>query len=348
MTADIRQARTAFLRVGLLVPLLILAVACLVAASWMPDLPDPVATHWGEGGGPDGFGPAWTYLAILAGLGGGLVLVFAALGWFAHRLPASPTAPRLQWSPTARLLAATNLALAGMLSITVFASLAPQRGLVDATQAPDVSGGVILALVAMPVLGLAGWLLQPKIEASREASADDAAPLPLATGERAAWFGTAVMGKAGAAFLLVALVGMAGLSVALLAGGQSGGWTTALTTVVVAVLVISTSVFRVRISEQGLRVRSLVGFPTFTVPASEVRAARVTEVNPMAEFGGWGIRKGLDGRSGVVLRAGKALEVARTDGRVFVVTVDDAETAAAVLAAAAPGDHGSAPTQGDR
>jgi hypothetical protein len=41
-----------------------------------------------------------------------------------------------------------------------------------------------------------------------------------------------------------------------------------------------------------------------------------------------------------VLRAGDALEVTRSDGRVFVVTVDDAATAASVLAASVPSSEG--------
>lgn len=56
-------------------------------------------------------------------------------------------------------------------------------------------------------------------------------------------------------------------------------------------------------------------------------------VNPMGDFGGWGLRLSVDGRVGVVLRTGEALQITRRKGRPFVVTVDDAETAAAVLSA---------------
>lgn len=341
MTADIRRARTAFLLVGVFVPLLILVIACLVVASWIPDLPDPVATHWGEDEKPDGFGPAWSYLAILAGVGGGMVLAFAGLGWFAHKLPASASAPRLQWSPTARLLAATNLALAGMLTITAFVSAGGQRGLEDASEAPSVSMGVYVALLAMLVLGVIGWFLQPKVDASPVGAGEAAAPLVLAEGERAAWFGTSAMGKGGTIFLGVSLLFMTVVSVALLSAEQAGGWTTAILTVVVGVLVASTCVFRVQVSVAGLRVRSIVGFPAFRIPADDVRAARTIDVNPLAEFGGWGVRKAMDGRFGVVLRAGQAMEVTRHDGRIFVVTTDDAETAASALAAAARGTTSS-------
>ncbi|MBD3752872.1 MAG: hypothetical protein IE935_10685 [Micrococcales bacterium] len=45
------------------------------------------------------------------------------------------------------------------------------------------------------------------------------------------------------------------------------------------------------------------------------------------------MRFAIDGRRGVVLRRGEALEVTRRSGRVFVVTVDDASTASALLIA---------------
>ena len=63
----------------------------------------------------------------------------------------------------------------------------------------------------------------------------------------------------------------------------------------------------------------------------EVEEAVVVQVNPLREFGGWGIRTGVGGRIGVVMRGGEALEVVRTGGRRVVVTVDDAATGAALL-----------------
>ena len=53
----------------------------------------------------------------------------------------------------------------------------------------------------------------------------------------------------------------------------------------------------------------------------------------MGEFGGWGLRLSVEGRFGVVLRQGEAIEVTRANGRRFLVTVDDAATGAALLQA---------------
>jgi hypothetical protein len=78
-------------------------------------------------------------------------------------------------------------------------------------------------------------------------------------------------------------------------------------------------------------VRSSLGRPRIVVPLDEVVRAEVVEVSPVAEFGGWGYRVGRAGRVGIVLRSGQALQVERTGGRSLVVTVDDADTAAALL-----------------
>ena len=50
-----------------------------------------------------------------------------------------------------------------------------------------------------------------------------------------------------------------------------------------------------------------------------------------AEFGGFGWRIGLDGRTGIVLRTGPAIEVERRDKRPLVVTVDGADVGVATL-----------------
>jgi len=58
------------------------------------------------------------------------------------------------------------------------------------------------------------------------------------------------------------------------------------------------------------------------------------------EFGGWGVRTSVaTGATGVVLRSGEAIEIHRTGGRRFLVTVDDAATGAALLATLAERDR---------
>jgi hypothetical protein len=69
------------------------------------------------------------------------------------------------------------------------------------------------------------------------------------------------------------------------------------------------------------------------IPLGDIREVNAVQVSPTAEFGGWGWRMDGTGRSGIIMRAGSAVQVTRASGKKFVVTVDDADTAASVLAA---------------
>ena len=340
MTADVRRARLAFLWVGVIVPLAMIAVSAVVVAIWLPELPEPAAIHWSSNG-VDGLAPGWTHLAVLCGVGGGMIIAFSLLVWFAHRphRAGGADAARAQWSVTARFLGAVNLGLAGLMSVVALAAVGPQRGLTDAMDAPNVGGpAAIGGFGLLIVLTAVGWFLQPRIDARAADDAASAAPLPTSASERVMWIGSATISRGGKSVLGGLVLLVCALAVVVIAPGQAGVWPAAIlvaTAVFMAVAFIVTLVFRVRIGPSGILVRSLVGWPTIDIPAGEVAAVRAVTVNPFAEFGGWGLRYGLDGRYGVVLRAGEALEVTRTDGRRFVVTIDDAETAASVLATAA-------------
>ncbi|MGN7950042.1 DUF1648 domain-containing protein [Microbacterium sp. 22215] len=336
MTPEIRRARTAFWWVGVILPLALIALATIVVLAWLPDVPEPAAIHWGLDGA-DGFGPRWTPLALLIGLGGGTVLLFALIALFSHRLPqkgAAAPIPQPQWSATARLLGAVSFGTAGMLAMLAIASTAAQRGLTDAADAADITPWVPVLLLVMLGLAVAGWFLQPSVPVLPDSSGAAATPLPLAEHERAVWMKTVTVARTGQVVLGIGVFVVVAMSVLLLAQGIAAGWITAAVALVLVVLVSTSLTFRVRASAAGLRVRSVAGWPRIEIPPAEIASARAVQVDPFAEFGGWGYRFGMDGRRGIVLRKGDALEVTRTNGRVFVVTVDDAATAASVLAAA--------------
>lgn len=139
------------------------------------------------------------------------------------------------------------------------------------------------------------------------------------------------MSRVGVIVLALAVLFLIGTTVWVMLLGSPSWWISALVTVLVIALIAMTLVFRVRANASGLRVRSIVGWPQWSIPASEITDVQVVHVNPMGDFGGWGVRFAVDGRMGVVLRTGEALQVTRTTGRVFVITLDDAGTAASVL-----------------
>lgn len=332
MTDDARKSRTAFFWVGLIVPLAVFAVAAGVIASWWAELPDPIAIHWGTNG-VDGFASKAAFIPTTLGIGAAVIIFCAVLAILAPRLPASSSAvPVSPWSATARFMAAINLGLALMIGFLAVASAGIQRGLADAAAAPDITGAAFLGSALLVVGTVIGWFIQPKSPRSAAASASPVAATPLASGERAAWFATVTMTGAGLIVLAVAVASVVVMAaVFFLQGETAGGWTLLATSVGLVALVSTTVVFRIRISAEGLQVRSLIGWPNTRIPLTDITKVAVAQINPFAEFGGWGWRIGFDGRRGVVMRAGEALQVTQRDGRIFVVTVDGADRAAAVL-----------------
>jgi hypothetical protein len=101
--------------------------------------------------------------------------------------------------------------------------------------------------------------------------------------------------------------------------------------VVVILLLLTNFTWTVRVDARGVRVRSVIGVPWVSIPLDQITSADVIEVQALAQYGGWGIRWALNGRIGVIVRSGEALEVHRAKGLDLVVTVDDAGTAAALL-----------------
>ena len=139
------------------------------------------------------------------------------------------------------------------------------------------------------------------------------------------------MARTGVVVLLVALGLLVLMTVFWIARGADGWQVLVATTLLIAILTVTMLVFRVRIDRRGLLVRSLIGWPRTRIPLDDIDDVATATIDPLREFGGWGWRIAVDGRRGVVLRAGEALQVTRAKGRVFVVTVDGAAEAAAVL-----------------
>ena len=329
MTDLVRPAYRRFLLIGLGVPLVVAVVAVALQLWWLPSLPDPVAIHW-SGSGPDGFAPPWTYPVLTAALAIGLPLLFAGIARVAARAG--------EWGPNLRFLGAVSLGTSLGLTLALTWSVAMQRGLTDAADAPGVGIPLLAALGLGVVAGVIGWLAQPALSSRSSAPAPgQAGSIVLAAGERAVWLRTTTMSRGGMTALLAGVLALAAaVFVTALAGPDRRlPWILGSVLVVFLLAVLSTTVFRVRVDEEGLTVRSGLGVPRFTVPLDDVATAEAAHVQALAEFGGIGIRSVPGRRFGVVLRSGDALRVHRVDGREFVVTVDDATTGAALLTALA-------------
>ena len=306
--------------VAVIVPFAVTAVGVALQLAWLPDLPSTIATHWAFTGEPDGFGPAWSMPLLLGVVG---VFVAALFGAILARTvrPEGPTAIQ-------KLLAVTSLFVTTLLGIIVTASVAMQRNLEVGERSDLILPVFGIAVAAALGLAAAGWLLLPR--AVSGASVPREAPrVPVAPGEVVAWVGHARFST----WAIVALCASVALVTAIIAFviALRGAWPLIVVPLVLAVAVLGTVSWRVRVDHTGLTVRPPLGWPAYRVALADVAQASVTTVVPLGEFGGYGVRFGPGRRLGVVTRGGEALEVKRRDGRTVVVTVDDAGTAAGLL-----------------
>ncbi|PKI92174.1 hypothetical protein CW368_04915 [Actinomycetales bacterium SN12] len=320
---DLRRARRALVVVGLVIPAVLTAVTIGLIAVWMPDMPDPAATHWGAGG-VDGYGPPVTYLWLAAVVGLGLPLLLAT---------ATLTMAGRQWGATARFLGALALGLSGFSAVINAGSTWMQRGLTDAGDATNVLPVLIGGFCALLLFSAAGWVLQPDIAATPAPTLRSTRLPSISAGERVVWMGSASMAPAGVMIIGFTCIVLIGVGAVMLLQAPESAWIPLLVLVLVGLALAATASFRVRAGADGLKVRSALGFPRLNVPLDEITAVRAIECHPFAEFGGIGWRVGLDGRTGIVLRTGPALEVGRRGKGAVVITVDGAETAAATLQA---------------
>ena len=307
--------------VGVIVPALV-ALAGLVASLLALPAHD-IAVHWGVDGTADGFAPAWT----VAG-GMGTAALFAPLG-FGVLLAATR---RDGTSTSVRFLAAVSSWFATWLAVLGAWSILTQQQ--PDAEPPAIGLGLLVSFGAATVLGLAAWWLAPPVDTVMpETTAAD--PLPLRGSERAVWIARTRMPVAGVVAIALGILVALGASVVAVIATRGALAPLLAVPVVLLLMLALTARWTVRVDGTGLTVQGLLGWPVFRVPAAEIAQAGTVELRALDEFGGWGIRLGRGRRFGVITRSGEALEVRRRDGRAFVVTVDDAATAASLLEALA-------------
>jgi hypothetical protein len=282
-------------------------------------LPDPIATHWGLTGGPDGSSartPAWLVtVAVWA-------LTWAALIWRSRR-PGPRAGVRM---PELVFALAAGGLLAGLSVVTVVANL-------DAASWRDAGSlpiwAVLAALAAAFALGAAGAVL----ESGRPAPARPdrlTGPLPtvgLAPGQRAVWLGRA----SSRLLIVVTLPAAAGLAIAALIVGPPEGWILLFAAAVVGVAAALTATIDVTVAPTGVRVGfGPFGVPRKVIPLDRIERADAIDVEPRA-WGGWGYRTPRPGTSAVVLRRGPGVLLELAGNRRFVITVDGAPEAAGLI-----------------
>jgi hypothetical protein len=87
--------------------------------------------------------------------------------------------------------------------------------------------------------------------------------------------------------------------------------------------------FRYFVWQNGLEVRGLLR-QIEAVPASDVLHWEIVTCRPLADFGGWGIRKGRDGSRAFILNRGRCVRI-QTPARTLFLGLDRADELASAL-----------------
>ena len=313
-TSIIRSARLV-LGCGLPVALAVLGLAPYLVVRG--DLPSRLATHFNEGGVPDG---SMSHAALLISTG----LMFAA-GLVCTAVVAARRKPMSSF--TGLGVAALGGFLMGLGAGILAQTAITQRSIASWTDAsvswPGVVGSIILGLVGSAVAARAASLL-PYLQISQPLGSSPV--MELGDDEHAVWSGTLRSP-------VLIWVGIASLLVMIRLAFATNGWLMTGIGVVAGGAILAISSIRVTADATGLRVAyGRLPWPSTHIPADQIASATAIEVDPK-QWGGWGYRGSLRimKQAAVVLRRGPGVRLDLTNGKVFVVTIDNPETPVALL-----------------
>ena len=318
---------------GIALPAVLLVTALVLVLSWRARLPAEVAVHWG----PDGVDRTGSLAELIA-----VPLVLGGMSWLVASILCLTTG---RIALMRRLLVAVSAGMGTLFAGVLLTSAAVQLDHAEANRAGDPSLGLTVTVAAAVVVGIAAASFagdDPPQPSTLPVPADaPRSDLPSS----AYWAGEARTERIWPVWLAAGV--LSGLVVWL--GNATGQWWLAVFLVAVGGLPLGMVRWRVRIDQSGLTVAAEMGRPREHIPANEVVRADVVTVSPFQEFGGWGLRIAGDGRTGVITRAGEAVQVQRSGDRVFVLTIDGAAEAAALLNMFAERSRaGTVPVPGDK
>jgi hypothetical protein len=298
---------------------LALVLQTAIPLAYKSQLPDPVATHWGLTGAPNGAMPFWAHIATLLGLWA-LFAAILLIGIARSRVERRPRRQAL-----AAMTAAAGVFVVGMSLAAVDANLnAP-----DWQHAKPLNWQIIAVLAVSVLAGAIGWRVGSPGPDVRTAAAGHPPSMSLKPYQKAVWFASASNPlMVGVALTLLPLAVM--MSVGAIIGVPWLTWRLVLPLAVLGLVFGAVSSVRTRITDRGLA----IGFGPFGWPVRHIAVGRIESAwsehrRPM-EVGGWGIR-GLPGGSTIMIRGGETLVIRYTTGGELGVSADDAERGAALL-----------------
>lgn len=303
-------------------PGLIVAYTILVGvvpAVWLwgmrSEFPAQLATHWTTTK-PDGFssfGPHMLFNALLItafGVGG------AISAWYARHIES-------------RVVGITVWLITFMSGIC-YGTTWVQRGLQDASDVRLPAGFLAVFLAVATALGLIVWWVARRGDTPREAVESERPTFHLPTGAAVAMIATTgfprgVLVLLGAVFFIDAVV----LALSVASGAPVG--MLALTLLPIALIFVIAGPATVTAGPGGVTVRSMRFIRWFHAALDDIDHAEVRNIDPLTDFGGWGLRLAADGSRGYVTRSGPGLVIHRKSKKPFAITVKDAESFAATV-----------------
>ena len=299
-----------FRMIAFWLPLGWVAFCVLAQAVVLPLLPHDVAVHWSLNGEPDNWMPAWSNIAITAGIGIIITVLFGAMAVRGVR-------PSNQ-NPQPRFLVGTIWFIdAGIISMVT--ALMISQVWDAAPGGPGILSGPIVGLF----IGVLAATLVPV--PPRE---------PHELRDPAQWTAsTSAALRSGQTVTALMLAVVFGAAVQLLAVTGEVWWLAGAAILLITVSGLPTQLLTIaRIDARGVFVRSPYGFPRIMIPLREIDSFERVTIEPLRDLGrvGWNTRIGSP-QEGVAIRAGQGLRIRRTSGIDFLLATDDTEAAEQAL-----------------
>ena len=325
VTARMQRGGVVALVCGVL-PAALIATAVAVPAALWTRLPGRVADHWTASGVANDTAPRPVPFLLL----GVIVLAGAALVWTGWATERSGRPVRGSRGAAGTLVASGLFMMSVGTASALMVAVANLGG--GSSRSASVGPGGLLGLVGGSLLLTAGatYLLRRYggfgAAGTSGTFADGGArpSIGLRAGERAVW-----TGRARAPWVWPLWVGL--VAGAVVVQAVAGQWVTGAVLLVIGVILSAFTSVRVTVAARGVSVGyGPLGLRLTRFSLRRIAAAEVADLSGSYSFGYRGSLL-VFGAAAVILRRGPALKLTLRGGKTFLVTVDDADTGAALL-----------------
>ncbi len=297
---------------GVFVPIFAAALGVVAARVWSSQLPDRIATHW-SGTQPDGFTSpttsAWTLAVITVLVGGGCTAVAALANTLLH---------------LRRTMLLIGSTVVGLITVLQLAILGTQRDTVDVGNVEVPGWALAVGTVVGFSVGLLGAVLLRDHRERVTTEEPPPASLPRADVD------LPIVESLGAGRIALVVLFTTLTAGAAVTCWLAQSWWPVAIFVPLAVLPVSLMRYELVVDRAGVHVTSL-GMAAFDYSIDEITGASVREVEPFADYGGWGLRVRGRGDYAVATSKGPAVFVTFANGQRLTITTPRAEHIAGTL-----------------